>query len=476
MGKISVPKPKLLFDKIWDAHLVSHLGGGYDLVYIARHMLHELASDVAFNVLAETVGKVRHPNLTFATHDHVVSTGRGRASGSLPEFTKYIEALRENTKRHQIRLFDMASREQGIVHVVAPELGVALPGLTFVCGDSHTCTVGGLGSLAWGIGTSEVAHVLATQTLVQRRPRVFRIKCEGSMAEKVSAKDLILAMIGRFGSGAGTDLALEFHGGAITRLSVEERLTLCNLSIEMGARIGLVAPDDTTIEYLADKPFSPRGVHWDKAVRYWRSLKSEPQAIAQREENFEVESLVPQVTWGTSPSHVMSVNGHVPDPRDAKTSSVRIGMEKALAYMDLVPGQKLTDVKVDVVFIGSCANSRISDLRAAAAVLKGRKIASGVRALVVPGSTSIRQCAEREGLDKVFKSAGFEWRHSGCSMCVALNGDRISEGKRCVSTSNRNFEGRQGSGARTHLASPATAAASALTGRICDQLSLQELH
>ena len=472
MGEINSGKPKLLFDKIWDAHRIATLGGGYDLVYIARHMLHELASDVAFNMLEKKTGKVRRPELTFATHDHVVSTGDDRASGSLPKYVKYIDMLRRNAERHQIKLFDLEDGEQGIVHVIAPELGIALPGLTFVCGDSHTCTVGGLGALSWGIGTSDVAHVLATQTLIQRRPKVFRVNCQGCLGEEVTAKDLILAIIGEYGADAGTGFAMEFCGKAVLQLSIDERLTLCNLSVEMGARMGQIAPDDITYEYLSGRKFVPTGRQWDQAIEYWSGLKSDQRALAEREESFDVTLLRPQITWGTSPAHVIPVDGVVPNPAEKAGKNTRAGMEKALAYMDLVPGQKMNDTKVDVVFIGSCSNSRISDLRAAAAVVKGRKVSPHVRALIVPGSSETKRVAEREGLDKLFKNAGFEWRHSGCSMCVAVNGDQLKEGQRCISTSNRNFEGRQGVGGRTHLASPATAAASAILGRICDQRSL----
>ena len=474
MGEMKALGPRLLFDKIWDAHRVERLSADYDLIYIARHMLHELGSDVAFKILEEHSGRVRNPTQTFATHDHVVSTKGEERAPVLPKHLENINALRENTDRHNIRLFDLNSGQQGIVHVIGPELGITLPGMTFVCGDSHTCTVGGLGCLGWGIGTSEVAHVLATQTLIKRRPKVFRINCEGILPKGVLAKDLILAMIAEFGSEAGANMALEFSGEAISQLSIEGRLTMCNLSIEMGARIGLVAPDDATIEFLANKPFAPSGKLLDEAIKYWLSLKSEAGASDEREESFDVSKIGPQITWGTSPAHVMNVNGYVPNPKAEKNTTTRLGMEKALDYMNLIPGQRLKDTKVDVVFIGSCTNGRLADLRAAAEVIKGQKVHPGVKALVVPGSTSTRRAAEQEGLDVIFKRAGFEWRHAGCSLCVALNGDRLKEGQRCVSTSNRNFEGRQGAGGRTHLASPTTAAASALTGRISDRFSLTD--
>ena len=464
--------PQLLFDKVWGSHCVTTLGGGYDLIYIDRHMMHELASDVAFAMLHERGHSVRRPDLTFATHDHVISTAAGREDDTWPESASYITKLRDNTARHQIKLFDLHGAQQGIVHVVAPELGLALPGLTLVCGDSHTCTVGALGALSWGIGTSDVAHVLATQTLVQLRPGVLRIECNGQMPSGVAAKDLILALIGKFGADAGSGYAIEYCGEAVSSLSIEARLTLCNLSIEMGARIGQVAPDDTTYEYLSGRPYSPHGEDWDKALTHWRSLPSDLGASAAREIIFDVSHLKPQITWGTSPAHVVDIDGVVPHPSDAIDSQTRTGMEKALAYMGLKPGKRLTDVAIDTVFIGSCTNSRISDLRAAAEVIAGRRVASGVRALVVPGSTPVRVQAETEGLDKTFASAGFEWRHAGCSMCVALNDDRLTAGQRCVSTSNRNFEGRQGRGSRTHLASPASAAAAAITGYITDHRTL----
>ena len=465
---------QLLFDKVWNAHCVSSLGDGYDLIYIDRHVMHELASDVAFANVAEKEHVVRRPDLCFATHDHVVSTAPDRRDDSNPDSEKYVEALRRNSRKHGIRLFDLDHTEQGIVHVVAPEQGIVLPGLTVVCGDSHTCTLGGVGALAWGIGTSEVAHVLATQTLVQRRPQTMRIDCSGRLQDGVSAKDLILALIGRYGAGAGDGYALEFCGEAICGLDIEARLTLCNLSIEMGARMGQVAPDDVTYEYIAGRPYAPDGPQWELAMRYWRSLPSDPEASADREIDFAVDLLEPQVTWGTSPAQVGSTGSVVPDPDALDTSTARTAAENALDYMDLKPGTRLDEVEVDQVFIGSCTNSRLSDLRAAAAAIGGGKVAPGVRALVVPGSKAVKAAAEAEGLDRVFTEAGFEWRMPGCSMCIGMNGDRLEPGQRCISTSNRNFQNRQGRGGRTHLASPATAAASAIRGRITDPRTLVE--
>ncbi len=467
------PAPKLLFDKIWESHCVTSLGDGYDLIYIDRHMMHELATDVAFTKLLERGQSVRRPDLTFATHDHVISTASERQDDTWPESASYITTLRENTARHDVQLFDLHSPQQGIVHVIAPELGLALPGLTLVCGDSHTCTVGGLGTLSWGIGTSDVAHVLATQTLVQLRPSVLRIDCTGRLPHGVVAKDLILALIGKFGADAGTGYAIEYCGEAVSILSIEARLTLCNLSIEMGARIGQVAPDDTTYEYLSHRPYAPIGQDWDDAIAHWRTLPGDAGTQAAREITFNVDQLKPQITWGTSPAHVADIDGVVPDPAAAVDSQTRAGMEKALTYMDLEPGCRLTDIAIDTVFIGSCTNARISDLRAAAAVIAGRQVSSNVRALVVPGSSQVRAQAEAEGLHHIFRAAGFEWRKAGCSMCVGLNDDRLQPGQRCVSTSNRNFEGRQGKGSRTHLASPASAAAAAIGGYISDHRNLQ---
>ena len=467
------PAPKLLFDKIWESHCVTTLGDGYDLIYIDRHMMHELATDVAFAKLHQRSQSVRRPDLTFATHDHVISTAPGRRDDTWPESASYITTLRENTARHDVQLFDLHSPQQGIVHVITPELGLALPGLTLVCGDSHTCTVGGLGALSWGIGTSDVAHVLATQTLVQLRPSVFRIDCTGRLPHRVVAKDLILALIGKFGADAGTGYAIEYCGEAVSILSIEARLTLCNLSIEMGAKIGQVAPDDTTYEYLSHRPYAPIGQDWDDAIAHWRTLPSDAGTQAAREITFDVDQLKPQITWGTSPAHVTDIDGVVPDPAGAVDSQTRAGMEKALTYMDLEPGRRLTDIAIDTVFIGSCTNARISDLRAAAGVIAGRQVSSNVRALIVPGSSQVRAQAETEGLHHIFRAAGFEWRKAGCSMCIGLNDDRLQPGQRCVSTSNRNFEGRQGKGSRTHLASPASAAAAAISGHISDHRNLQ---
>ena len=465
--------PRLMFDKIWDEHKVASVGDDYDLLYIDRHIMHELGSDVAFAELDKKNVPVRRPDLTFATQDHVVPTEENLVQMSNLANARYIKMLRENAARHDIKLFDLGQNKQGIVHVVAPEQAIALPGLTLVCGDSHTCTVGGLGALAWGIGTSEVTHVLATQTLLQRRPQVLRIRCDGVLAKHVSAKDLILHIIGREGTSAGDRRAIEYCGDAVQALSIEGRLTLCNLSIEMGGRMGMVAPDDTTFEYLANRSFAPKGKRWDSALDYWKSLVSDKDATASQEITIDANAVHPQITWGTSPEQVIGVSDRIPDPRKIRDPLKRVAATKAQEYMALEPNQMINELKVDTVFIGSCTNSRLTDLRAAASIVKDRQKSPGVRALVVPGSIQVKSAAEAEGLDKVFLQAGFEWRMPGCSMCVALNGDQLQPNQRCVSTSNRNFENRQGLKGRTHLASPETAAASAILGHITDPRALE---
>ncbi len=464
--------PRMFLDKVWDQHVVADLGDGFDLLHVDRHMLHELSSDVAFDRMAAAGVAPRNPELTFATQDHVVATTPGRGDDSNPESADYIQAMRRNAAAHGVELFDLGDPRQGIVHVIAPELGIALPGTLLVCGDSHTCTVGGVGALAWGIGTSEVAHVLATQCLVQRRPRTLRVRYEGETAPGVGAKDFALFTIGRLGARGGDGYAVEYAGPAIEALEVEGRLTLCNLSIELGARIGHVAPDERTIAYLAGRPYAPRDAAWERAVEDWRALPSDPGASADREVAVDVAEIGPQITWGTSPAQVCAVDAAIPDRGDLADPGARSAAELALEYMGLEAGAPLVGTPIDRVFIGSCTNSRLSDLRAAARVAAGRRVAAGVRALVVPGSGQVRAAAEAEGLDRVFLEAGFEWREPGCSMCVAMNGDVVEPGLRCVSTSNRNFEGRQGPRARTHLASPATAAAAAVAGQIADPREL----
>ena len=459
--------PTTLFERLFDEHVVAPLGDDAYLLQIDRHVLQEVSSAAAFEQLRARGRRIAAPAQTFATQDHIVSTAPGRSESTFRDGVEFVRLLRRNCIEHDITLFDVGDDRQGIVHVVAAELGIALPGSTLVCGDSHTATVGALGALAFGIGTSEVAHVLATQTLAQRKPRAMRVRVDGVLPRHVTAKDVILYAIGTCGIAAGVGHAIEYAGSTIAAMPIEGRMTICNMSIELGARFGFVAPDDTTFEYLYGRPFAPQGRDFDEAVRHWRTLRSDDDATFARTLDIDVRALKPQVSWGTTPADVVAIDAAVPDPRDAPPAR-RHGMEKALAYMDLAPGQRLEGLPIDAVFIGSCTNARLSDLRAAASIVGGRKVAPGVRAIVVPGSTAVRAAAEREGLARAFVAAGFEWRESGCSMCVAINDDAVPPGARCVSTSNRNFEGRQGPGARTHLASPLTAAASAIAGRIAD--------
>lgn len=468
MTVLSTARPgATLFDKAWSAHVVTDLGGGSVLLHIDRHLVHDLGA-LGITGLRDRALRVRNPELTFATIDHTVSSAPGRDAETNPAGAPLIHDLRRNMTELGVRLFDLGETGQGIVHVMGPELGLSLPGTTVVCGDSHTCTHGGLGALAFGIGTSELVHVFATQTLVQRKPKRMRVRFEGVLPMGVTPKDLALELIRRHGASGGDGYAVEFAGSAIASMGVEGRMTICNLSVEFGAKIGMVAPDDTTLEFLAGRPFAPQGALWDDAVSYWKRLPSDEDAVFDREIVIDVAGLAPRITWGTSPEHAMAVDGRVPDPAQAAESHQRAAIESALSYMGLRPGQTLIGTPVDWVFIGSCTNSRLSDLRQAAAVVKGRKVAEGVQAWVVPGSEQVKRDAEAEGLDVVFRSAGFQWRESGCSLCLAANGEAVPPGKRCVSTTNRNFVGRQGPGARTHLASPATAAASALAGHIAD--------
>ncbi len=457
-----------LFDKLWDQHVIADLGEGWALLHIDRVLLHDLSGARALAEIAERGHAVAQPELVFATPDHAVSTAPGRTGESFAKGAATLAGLRQRARETGVRLFDLGQPGNGIVHVMAPELGIVLPGLSLVCGDSHTCTNGGVGALAFGVGASELTHVLATQTLMQRRPRNMRLRFEGALSPGVTAKDMILHAIGRLGTAAGTGFAVEYAGSAVRALPVEARLTLCNLSIEMGAKIGMVAPDDATFEFLAGRRFAPKGAAWDVALAVWKRLPSDPDARFDADHLIEAAEIQPQVTWGTSPEQVLPVSGRVPDPAEAPDAARRAAWAAALDYMGLVPGQPIAGTKVDWVFIGSCTNSRISDLRAAAAVLRGRKVAEGVTAWVVPGSEQVKRDAEAEGLHRLFLDAGFEWREPGCSLCVAANGEVVPPGARCVSTSNRNFVGRQGTGSRTHLASPAMAAAAALAGRIVD--------
>ncbi|MBT2303195.1 3-isopropylmalate dehydratase large subunit [Variovorax paradoxus] len=459
---------RTLFDKLWDTHVIRDLGDGWVLLHIDRHLLHDLSGPPA---LAEVTGRgmtLHDPELVFATPDHSMSSQPGRNGLTYVPGGKLWTALRDRTRSAGVRLFDLGQPGQGIVHVMGPELGIVLPGLTVICGDSHTCTNGGLGAMAFGVGSSESTHALATQTLRQQKPKQMRIRCEGTMRPGVTAKDLALHIIGKLGAAAGVAHAIEFAGPAIEVMDVEGRLTLCNLSVELGARFGMVAPDQRTFDYLRGRPFAPQGEAFDAAIAQWRELPTEADARFDREEVIDASAVRPTITWGTSPEHAIAIDGRVPDPRDAVDEAQRGTLAAALDYIGLQAGQAIAGTPVDWVFIGSCANSRITDLRAAAAVARGKHVAAGVTAWVVPGSENVKRAAEAEGLHEIFKAAGFAWREPGCSMCVAANGEQVPPQQRSVSTSNRNFVGRQGPGARTHLASPAMAAAAAIAGVITD--------
>ncbi len=469
---MNTPVPKTLFDKIWDAHVVTQPPGSPAVLYIDLHLIHEVTSPQAFTDLRVRGLQVRRPELTAATIDHAVPTRSSGPEGRLAyadELNKQqIRALEDNCRDFGIPLFGLNDSRQGIVHVIGPELGLTQPGKTVVCGDSHTATHGALGALAFGIGTSEVENVLATQCLLQRRPKTFEVRVDGALSAGVTAKDIILALIGQIGVGGGTGCVIEYTGSAIRALSMEERMTICNMSIEAGARAGMVAPDEKTYAYLSGRPFSPQGAEWEVALARWRQLPSDLGAVYDRTVTLDAARLGPVVTFGTNPGMVIPIGGRVPRPEDTADPSGRAALEKALRYMDLTPGELLAGHKVDVVFIGSCTNGRLTDLRLAAGMLKGRQVAQGLRVLIVPGSQQVKRQAEAEGLDEVFRAAGAEWREPGCSMCLGMNGDVVNPGQYAVSTSNRNFEGRQGPGSRTFLASPLTAAASALTGVVTD--------
>ena len=460
--------PKTLFEKVWDAHVVRAADGEPDLLYIDLHLVHEVTSPQAFDGLRSAGRTVRRPDLTVATIDHNVPT----TDRSLPIAdaiaAKQIETLRANCAQSGIRLFDINSKEQGIVHVIGPELGLTQPGMTIVCGDSHTSTHGAFGALAFGIGTSEVEHVLATQCLPQTKPRTMLVRMTGQLTDGVTAKDLALGIIGQIGTDGATGHVIEYAGEAVRALSMEGRMTLCNMSIEAGARAGMIAPDETTMAYLKGRRFVPADDAWNAAESYWRTLPTDDGATFDRVVEVQAAALAPFVTWGTNPGMVASITDSVPDPSDATSEGDRLAAERALAYMALKPRTKISDIPVDRVFIGSCTNSRIEDLRAAARVISGHHVSKSVRALVVPGSQTVKQAAEHEGLDQIFLAAGFEWRESGCSMCLGMNPDILEPGERCASTSNRNFEGRQGRGGRTHLVSPAMAAAAAIAGHFVD--------
>ncbi len=450
-------QPRTLVEKVWEKHVVRSAEGEPDLLYVDLHMVHEVTSPQAFEGLRLAGRKVRRPDLTLATMDHNVPTTEIGLPIRDEVSAKQMEALKENCEEFGIELNEWGSIGQGIVHVIGPEMGLTQPGLVIVCGDSHTATHGAFGALAFGIGTSEVEHVLATQTLLQRRPKTMAVTVEGELPADVTAKDLMLGILNRIGTGGGVGHVIEYQGEAVRSLSMEGRMTVCNMSIEGGARAGLVAPDETTYSYLKDRPYAPKGEDWERAVEEWRSLRTDEEAKFDKEVVIRAEDLVPYVSWGTTPAQTVALDGEVPEPQNE-------GHERSLKYMGLAPGTAIRDIEVDTVFLGSCTNARIEDLRAAAAVLEGRKVKEGIRALVVPGSMRVKAQAEEEGLDEIFTEAGFEWRNAGCSMCLGMNPDILSPGERCASTSNRNFEGRQGKGGRTHLVSPVIAAATAVMG------------
>ena len=461
--------PRTLYDKIFEDHIVDRQEDGTCLLYIDRHLVHEVTSPQAFEGLRIAHRPVRHPERTLAVVDHNIPTSPDRAKGIKNEQSRtQVEALAKNTSEFGIEYFNQNDKRQGIVHIIGPEQGFTLPGMTIVCGDSHTSTHGAFGALAHGIGTSEVEHVLATQTLIQKKSKNMLIQVNGTLPKGVTAKDLVLAIIGKIGTAGGTGHVIEFAGEAIRGLSMEGRMTVCNMSIEAGARAGMIAPDETTFDYIRSRPRAPKGEMLEKAIAYWKTLKSDEGAHYDTVVTLDASELVPSVTWGSSPEDVVPVTGVVPDPEEIADETKRASKMRALAYMGLKAGTKMTDIKIDRVFIGSCTNGRIEDMRAAAAMVKGKKVSPTVSAMVVPGSGLVKEQAEKEGLDKIFKDAGFDWREPGCSMCLAMNDDRLEPGERCASTSNRNFESRQGYKGRTHLVSPAMAAAAAIAGHFVD--------
>jgi len=459
---------KTLYDKIWDEHLVHQQPDGTSLLYVDRHLVHEVTSPQAFEGLRMQNRKVRRPELTLAVPDHNVPT-TDRSKGIADNESKIqVDTLRKNCKEFGVQLFDVNDRRQGIVHIIGPEQGFTQPGTVIVCGDSHTATHGAFGSLAFGIGTSEVEHVLATQTLIQKKSKNFRVNVNGKLPTGVTSKDVILKIIGTIGTAGGTGYVIEFAGEVIRSLSVEQRMTICNMTIEGGARAGLIAPDEKTFEYFKNRPMSPKGDNWNKALAHWKTLYSDKDSVFDKEINIEGKDIEPLVTWGTSPQDVSPITGLVPDPEKENDEERKSAMYRSLEYMGLKPNMKISDIKVDTIFIGSCTNGRIEDLRLAAKLLEGKKIAKDVKAMVVPGSGLVKKQAEDEGLDKIFLDAGFQWREPGCSMCLAMNDDKLLSKERCASTSNRNFEGRQGRGGRTHLVSPGMAVAAAIQGRLAD--------
>ena len=462
-----------LFEKVWQRHLVADLGEGFALLHVDRHLVPDFNGN-AFTRLAQRGIPVRNPELTFATPDHSVSSDP-RGTDRLQTLNPHVIALRNDARKFGIRLFDIGEIGHGIVHVIAPELGIALPGSTVAIGDSHTCTHGALGALAWGVGQGELVHILATQTCMQRKPATMRVVLDGVLPQGVGGKDLILHLIATLGVAAGNGYAVEYAGSAVRALPMEARFTLCNMSVEWGARYGMVAPDETTFSWLAGRPYVPKGALWDAALADWKTLRSDPGARFDSEFHLDISGLAPQVTWGNSLDMVLPIDGRIPDPASEDDAPRRANLESSLQYMDLMPGQRIEGLPIDRVFIGSCTNGRLSDLQTAADVVRGRRVSSRVQAWVVPGSEQVRRDAERLGLDRVFKDAGFDWRSPGCSMCLGANGDVIGSGERAVSTANRNFAGRQGPGSRTHIAGPAMAAASACTGAITDPRNLEKV-
>jgi len=464
-----VPKPQTYFEKVWADHAIIPLGDGSELIHVDRLVLHEWTAGWILPGFEAAGRKPARPDLVFTLVDHLIDTapGRGPNQTHAPSGAQIFDDARRHIGKLGLRFFDIGDARQGIAHVVAPEQGIALPGTTLVCGDSHTCTNGGVGALAWGIGNSEAEHALATQTLPQAKPKTMRVSFEGTLGKAVLPKDMILHLIGRIGANGGIGYAVEFAGPAVKAMPVEGRLTLCNMAIEFSARYGFVPPDEVTYDYLHGREFSPKRAAWDGAVTYWRSLLTDPEAVFEREVVIDCTGIAPQVTWGTTPQHVLPIDGRVPDPSEAGDPGTRRQIEGALAYMQLTAGTPIAGVPIDAAFIGSCTNGRLSDLREAAAIVKGRRVAAGIQAVCVPGSTAVKKAAEAEGLDRVFKDAGFEWHESGCSLCADMGNKRFAR-RRVISTTNRNFEGRQGPQTRTHLASPATVAASAVAGRIVD--------
>jgi 3-isopropylmalate/(R)-2-methylmalate dehydratase large subunit len=461
-------KPRTLFEKIWDDHVVHKQDDGTCLIYIDRHLVHEVTSPQAFEGLRMAGRKVHKPEATLAVMDHNVPTTDRSKPIEQEDSRIQVDTLRDNCKEFGVQLFDLTDKRQGIVHIIGPEQGFTQPGMTIVCGDSHTSTHGAFGALAFGIGTSEVEHVLATQTLIQKPAKTMRISVNGQLGDGVTAKDMVLHIIGIIGTAGGNGYVIEYAGDAVRALSVEGRMTVCNMSIEGGARAGMVAPDETTFAYIKGRPMAPKGADWDKAVAYWRTLPSDDGATYDKEVVIDAADIAPTVTWGTTPEDVVAITGSVPSPDDFEDPNKRASVQRMLDYMGLTPGTKMTDIKVDKVFIGSCTNARIEDLRAVAKIAEGKKVASGVEAMIVPGSGLVKIMAEEEGIADILIESGFDWREPGCSMCLGMNPDQLKPGERCASTSNRNFEGRQGRGGRTHLVSPAMAAAAAITGKLTD--------